>query len=454
MRILLPLILILTINCVFAQEDSIYFDEVNYEYVPGEHSYYDIEERLKVIENEVPLNYNVNVHAFVNYFTNKQRGFIKNILTKKDFYFPVFEKYLAQYGLPDELKYLSIIESGLNPRAVSSARAVGLWQFMSYTGKGYGLHQDIWIDERMDFEMATEAACKYLKQLYSMFNDWELAIAAYNTGPGNVRKAMRRTGKDTFWEIYPSLHRETRAYLPQFVAVMYTLNYLEEHNFVPVDPKYMMEYDTVMLNKYVHLPTLASLLNLCDEDLLDINTGLRYDAFPDLNHSYPLRLPMQVMDEFQQNRVALLDSAGSVDKSKVVAMARNIPGSTYGKDKIVYRVRSGDVLGKIASRYNVKTSDLKAWNNLSGDMIRIGQKLDIYLKPGAYKPSTKQPTPTTPKKEPEIIVADGSKLYTVQPGDTLWEISKKFNGLSIERIKELNNLTSDAIKPGQKLKVE
>ncbi|MDH5380425.1 MAG: LysM peptidoglycan-binding domain-containing protein [Cyclobacteriaceae bacterium] len=448
--------LIIPISVLFAQEKDetpFQYDSIFYEYIPAEDNYDLIKDQLSCIENEIPLNYNNSVHAFVNHFSVKSRGFIKKILTRKDFYFPVFEKYLALYNLPDELKYLSIIESGLNPRAVSSARAVGLWQFMPYTGKSFGLHQDAYIDERMDFERATEAACKYLKQLHGMFGDWELAIAAYNTGPGNVRKAMRRSGKDKFWEIYPYLHRETRAYLPQFVAVMYVMNYLEEYNFVSTDKKYYVSYDTVMLNNYVHIPTLAKYLNLCEDDILNLNTGLRYNIFPDTKIMYPLRLPSQSIAMFQENRDWIVDSASIVEKDKMVAMAGNLSSSTYGRDKVVYRVQSGDVLGKIATRYHVKVSDLRAWNNLSGDMIRVGQRLDIWLKPGAYKPKTAVASAKPTVKAPQVTTENGDKLYIVQPGDTLWEISKKFQGLTIEKIKQLNSLNTDEIKPGQKLKI-
>ena len=434
------------------EQDTVIADP-DIEYIPADDNYDFIEDRLSCLEQTIPLNYNTRVHSFVNHFITKDRSFAEKIIRRKEFFFPVFEKYLAQYQLPDELKYLSIIESGLNPRAVSSARAVGLWQFMSYTGRSFGLHQDSYIDERMDFEKATEAACKYLSQLYGMFGDWELAIAAYNTGPGNVRKAMRRSGKKTFWEIYPYLHRETRAYVPQFVAIIYVLNYLEEYHFTEQPVDYFIEYDTIMIKQYTHIPTLAGLMNLCPEEIQDINTFLKFNAFPDLQKAYPLRIPSYATSTLMENREALLDSASKVDKAKVKLLAGNARGSTYGKDKIVYRVRSGDVLGKIAIRYKVRVSDLREWNNLRGDMIRVGQRLDIWLKPGAYKPKQTTTVVTKAPKEPVTEPITDGKTYIVQPGDTLWDISKKFNGLSIERIKTLNGLTSDRIKPGQKLKI-
>ncbi len=428
--------------------------QVEFDYYPSDDSYEFIGDRLSCLENDIPLNYNNNVHSFINHFTSRDRDFTKKIIRRKEFYFPIFERYLDEYGLPDELKYLSIIESGLNPRAVSRARAVGLWQFMAYTGMSYGLHRDSYIDERMDFERSTEAACKYLASLYRMFGDWELALAAYNSGPGNVRKAIRRSGKRKFWEIYRYLPRETRGYVPQFVAVIYVMNYLEEYGFTEKPEQYFVEYDTVMLKSYAHLPTLASLMNLCPEDIQDLNTGLKFNAFPDTDKSYPLRLPSYAMEEFQSKRDYLLDSSSKVDKSKVKLLAGSNGGSTYGKDKIVYRVRSGDVLGTIASRYRVRVSDIKYWNNLRGDMIRVGQRLDIWIKPGAYKPKVASSQVVKKQPAPPIILPPGkSTTYIVQPGDTLWDISKKFKGLSIDRIKSINGLSTDRIKPGQKLKI-
>ncbi|MDH5602495.1 MAG: LysM peptidoglycan-binding domain-containing protein [Cyclobacteriaceae bacterium] len=431
--------------------------DLDYEYVPSEDDYEWIADNLSCLEKDVPLGFNDKVYAFIKHFTTKDRDFIKRVLKRKELYFPVFEKTFEEHQLPDELKYLSIIESALNTTASSRVRAVGLWQFMSYTGRSFKLHQDDYIDERMDFERATDAAASYLGQLHDMFGDWELALASYNTGPGNVRKAMNRSGKDTFWEIYPYLHRETRAYLPQYVAVVYIMNNLEEFNFlIPAEEKqYMIEYDTIMVTDYTHLATLANQLNLCPEELELINPGLKWKAFPESKKLYPIRIPVQSMDLLRDNRMAILDSAGMVDKEKIIKLAGSAAGSTYGKDKIVYRVRSGDVLGKIASRHHVSVADLKRWNNLHGDMIRVGQRLDIWTKPGQYVASKNTPAPVVHKVAPPTVTTDpdGIKTYIVQPGDTLWDISKKFNGMSIEKIKQLNGLSSDNIKPGQKLKI-
>ena len=445
-----PLALILLFSsCILAGhsqdnlQDSIFIPVSSYEFIPGEAYFELIQDRIKCIEKTIPLEYNTRVHAFVNYFTIKDREYTKSVLRKKDVYFPLFEKYLAKYGLPDELKYLSIVESGLNPEARSRVGAMGLWQVMPSTGRSFGLHYDRYIDERVDPEKSTEAACKFLNQLYNMFGDWELAIAAYNTGPGNVRKAIRRSGyKKTFWEIYPYLYRETRSYLPQFTAIIYTLNYAEEHKFFVEDLEYAIDTDTVLVSDYVHLETLGHQLNLCKEDLAKINPSLRKGVVPANKSAYAIKLPTQVIVDFKMRRKFILDSASKVGKKEIEHLARSAPGSTYGKTKLTYRVRSGDVLGTIAQRYRVKVSDLRKWNNIRSNLIKVGQRLTVWQKPGYIAKNT---APVIQK------LPDGSKTYMVQPGDTLWDISRKFQDLSIDKIKNLNELESNKIKPGQRL---
>ena len=426
--------------------ENIFYPVSDLEYIPADADHELYADRLTCLENEIPLNYHDRVHAFINYFAVKDRDYTRMILKRKEVYFPLFEKYLAKYGLPDELKYLSIIESGLNPKAVSAARAVGLWQFMSTTGRYFGLYQDWYTDDRMDPEKSTEAACKYLKQLYGMFGDWELAISAYNTGPGNVRKAIRRSGyKKTFWEIYPYLHRETRSYLPQFVAMIYVINYAEEHNLYVEDPDFAHELDTLMVKKYVNLESLATQLNLCVDDLKADNPSLRYPMVPDNTKGFPLLITPSAKEQLLAAEYSVLDSAGKVGREEMEKLAQNTPGSTYGREKITYKVRSGDVLGKIAQRYHVRVSDIRKWNNLRSNTIRIGQRLTLYVNGSGSAPVARSSTPVIRTK------SDGSKTYVVQPGDTLWDISRKISGTSIEQLKELNSLSSNNIKPGQEL---
>lgn len=416
-----------------------------FEYIPGDDHPDLIRDRLKCLQTSMPLHYNDKIHAFINYFTVRDREYTRMVMRRKDLYFPIFEKYLAKYNLPDELKYLSIIESGLNPRAVSRARAVGLWQFMSGTGRYYGLSNDWYIDHRMDPERSTEAACRYLRDLYNMFKDWELALAAYNTGPGNVKRAIRHSGyKRTFWEIYNHLPRETRSYVPQFVAITYTMNYLEEHNFFDEGAEMLVKYDTVLVDKFLHFETFAALTNTCVEDLQKLNPSILRNAVPASAKSFCLYVPASAKEVLLTDRKNILDSSSRVGRQQVEALARTTEGTTYGRDRIVYKVKSGDVLGSISARYGVRVADIKKWNNLRSNTIRVGQRLNIWLKPG-------KATTVAQSKPVAVQQIPGSKTYTVQPGDTLWNISRKFEGLTIEKLKSLNNLNDNKIRPGQKL---
>lgn len=419
----------------------------NLEYIPGDDDPAVFRDRLSCLQQNIPLVYNDKIHAFINYFTIRDREYTRLMMRRKNLYFPIFEKYLARYNLPDELKYLAIIESGLNPRAVSRVRAVGLWQFMSATGKYYGLDNDWYVDERMDPEKSTDAACRYLRDLYRMFGDWELALAAYNTGPGNVRKAIRRSGyKKSFWDIYPNLPRETRSYVPQFVAIIYTMNHLEEHNFFDEGEEILVRSDTLAVKKFLNFETLAALTGSCLEDLQKLNPSIQRNAIPENGQSHVIRIPVTAKEKMVENRVAILDSASRVGKKELELLAKAMQGSTYGRERVVYKVRSGDVLGSIALRHKVRVADIKKWNNLRSDVIRSGQRLNIWVNG-----STTSSTAVAAAKPVTATDLNGRKTYTVQPGDTLWDISRKFNGLTIEKIKTLNKLSNSKIQPGQKL---
>ena len=442
MKKILTIALIITGLVANGQET----DMVDTEYFTADFTYDQVADRLSCIEQSIPLTFNERVYAFINYFVVKNRPYMKDVMAKSTFYFPLMEEKLAKYNLPLELKYLSIVESGLNPQAISRAGAGGLWQFMPYTGRSYGLHQDWYIDERFDPEQATEAACRYLSMLYNMFGDWELALAAYNSGPGNVRKAIRRSGyKKDFWEVYRYLPRETRSYVPQFVAVLYAFEYAEEHNFYIQDNIYRMSSDTVMVSGYLNLKSVAEQLDICYEDIRSLNPNLKRYAIKTNDRPYRVNMPAEIIDTFRANRENIIATAQD-GQQDLEYMARNSVGSTFGRDKVIYTVRSGDVLGTIAQRYKVGVSDIRKWNGLSGNLIRVGQRLNIWVYPG-----TQPVTASVKKVNPVILDYSGRKVYTVQPGDTLWDIANKYEGLNIDKIKKLNKLKSNKIMPGQKL---
>lgn len=446
-RVLLAVVGIITFS-ICKSQDVVY----SYDHIPDA-TYEQIEDRLSCIEGEIALNFNDKVKAFVDYFTVRDREYTKQVLAKVRLFFPLFEETLEKYNLPEELKYLSIVESGLNPNAISRASAVGLWQFVSSTGRMYGLQSDWYLDDRMDPHASTDAAARHLEDLYEMFDDWELALAAYNCGPGNVRKAIRRSGyKKHFWEIYPYLPRETRSYVPQFVAIAYTVNYAAEHNLLPEYEHLLPEYDTILVSQYFHLETFANQLNLCMEDLLALNPGIKRGAIPEGQKKFVLKVPTDLKEEIVANRTYLYDTAGKVGKEHLDYLARNTPGSTYGRERRIHSVRSGEVLGTIARDYNVRVSDIREWNNINGNLIRSGQRLNIWVLP-TYSSSTKDlyTQSARPHETIQPAIVPGQSTYQVQPGDTLWEIAKSLNGVSIEKLKALNNLKSNTIQPGQRL---
>lgn len=424
-----------------------------FEYIP-DFTYDQVDQRIKEMETSMPFELNERIFAFINYFAVRNRDYTKMVLQRKDIYFPMFEEALAAHDMPDDVKFLAIIESGLNPKAKSRVGAMGLWQFMPATGRMYNMHTNMDIDDRMDPEMSTEAAAKYLKSLYRMFNDWEVALAAYNCGPGNVRKAIRRSGgKTKFWDIYNYLPRETRSYIPQFQAMMYLIRHAEEHNFVLEEPTYPIAYEKINFNQELDLEELANLTGLCVEDLDHLNPSIQHRLIPVSHKHMAVRIPKNKVDYIVENKdhfasAIKLTSERAVDlrlasnqtANRAVAKA-NAEVSTGERTRVIYKVKSGDVLGKIAQNHGTTVTNLKAWNNLSSNNIRIGQTLYIYTQNGSFDKSIAQ----------NNSITENPKVYTVQPGDSLWLISRKLNGVTVDQIKRLNNLNNNQIKPGQKL---
>jgi membrane-bound lytic murein transglycosylase D len=405
-------------------------------------------DRLQCIESTIPMTYNKAVGGFIHFFTVRKRNYSQTMLERKNYYFPIFEEYLAKYGLPDELKYLSIVESGLNPRAVSRSGAVGLWQFMPGTGYDFRLQQNSYIDERMDPHKATDAACRYLRYLYSLFGDWHLALAAYNCGPGNVRKAQLRSGKYKFWDIYSHLPAETRSYVPQFVAATYTMNYAKEHNlFADADSTLNhIPHDTVWVEHFVHLDSLADYLDVPDQHLKQLNPSFRKYATPH-NERHCLKLPTHKISDFISMKETLEAKAQlhwPTFKQKM------FPSFSYDNSarKLFYTVGKKDNVAKIASRFGVKVSDIRLWNVLRGGKVRTGQMLVIWKKSNKHKSLFVK---NVRFKNGKKRVYYSRRFYKVQPGDTLFNISQKHDGVSVSDIIRLNQLKGGAIKPGQKL---
>ena len=417
----------------------------HYEYVP-DFTYEEVSARIEKMDLEMDFELNNEVYSYIQYFTVRNRDWIKMVLARKEQYFPMYAETMKTQGMPVEIQHLSIIESGLDPKIKSRVGAMGLWQFMPATGREYGMQVNVHVDERMDPEKSTLAAAKYLKALYKMFGDWEVALAAYNCGPGNVRKAIRRSGgKTTFWGIYDYLPKETRNYVPQFQAMLYILNHLEEHNLRLEEPSYPLEYEHVNFDRAFNLERLASLSGICLNDLEKLNPSINQGQVPESNRSMSIRIPKNKAFFIKENLAWLGDSLG---KSTPVLLANSNQGtgtntSTQSTNsRISYKVKTGDVLSKIASQHGVSLDKLKEWNKLKSTVIHTGQILYIYPKG--------QPSTTASSSRTLAQNTSNSKTYTVKPGDSLWNISQK-HSLSIEEIKRLNNLNSTTIKPGQRL---
>ena len=418
----------------------------HYEYIP-DFTYEEVAERIEKMESEMDFELNDRVFSFIQYFTVRNREYMKMVLARKEQYFPMYEETMKDYGMPVEIQHLSIIESGLDPKIKSHMGAMGLWQFMPATGREYGMEVNPDIDDRMDPEKSTKAAAKYLKALYKMFGNWEVALAAYNCGPGNVRKAIRHSGgKNTFWGIYDYLPKETRSYVPQFQAMLYILNHLEEHNLHLEEPSYPMEYEQLNFDKTFQLKTLASLTEVCLKDLEKLNPSIKQGRIPESHRSMSIRIPKSKAFFIKENLAWISDSLSKAAPI-LVASTSQVETATKGSSpqqstsRIAYKVKSGDAIGTIASRHGVTLTQLKQWNNLSSNLIKEGQILIIHSNSNRSSSETIALNSDNPTS---------SKTYTVRPGDSLWMISQK-HSLSIEQIKRLNNLNTTQIKPGQRL---
>lgn len=339
--------------------------------------------RLKSLPYIIEMPYNNIVRGFIDMYVRRRPKQVARLLRLSEYYFPLFEEALCKYNLPDELKYLPVIESGLNASAHSHMGAAGLWQFMPRTGKNCGLEVNSLVDERLDPIKATDAACRFLNSLYAIYGDWNLVIASYNCGPGNVNKAIHRSGgKRDFWDIYPYLPRETRSYLPIFIAANYAMNFATQHNICPAQADYAMATDTILTNKRLHLLQVAEITGAKIEELRRLNPQYKMDILPG-GKTYALCLPQEITSAFIQHEDTIyLHRADTLINSRraVIDMAQKtaIDGSYSVNGITYYKVKSGDTLGAIAKKYHCSVKQLQRWNNLGNSTnIRINQKLKI-----------------------------------------------------------------------------
>ena len=381
--------------------------------------------RLKVLNRKSPmdLRYNEKVKPFIINYIGANKKLISKMKGLSPFYFNLFEEMLDKYNLPLELKYLPIVESALNPRAKSKSGAAGLWQFMYLTGKEYNLNVTSYIDERQDPIKSTEAACLYLSKLYEMFGDWNLVLAAYNGGPGYIQRKITATEKHDFWELQEHLRKETRNYIPTFIAVNYAMNYAEKHEIETIFPEInLSSIDTIVLKKQVDYKALKEVLCVNDETFQYLNPSYKKAVYPE---GGIIRIPLDKVTDFLLNEEANYNFIEMVASKEIL----------IDEERIIYNVKKGDYLGKIAQENKIRVFQIREWNNLKSSKLDIGDKLVLFVKKDNY--------------QKRIIT--GSQEYIIKKGDTLWGITQKLEGVSISDLKELNKLDDNNLTPGKKI---
>ena len=423
--------------------------------------------RLHDLHMVVPMTYNSEVRAYIKAYVRIMSRRLDAMLSLSQYYFPMFEETLDRYHVPEELKYLTIVESALNPQATSRAGAAGLWQFMYSTGKLYDLEVNSLVDERRDPYKSTVAAARFLRRLYDMYGDWQLAMAAYNCGPGNVNKAIARSGgKSTFWEIYPYLPRETRGYIPKYIGATYVMNYYHEHGLTAGRYELPLRIDTINLKHDVHFAVVEKFTSIPREQLRQLNPQFRTDVVPASSRLYAIALPSDKMSLFLKYEDTIYhESKDTIGKNAVVP----ISAGTI----IYHKVKKGETFASIARKYGVSVSNLRRWNGKGRhSTLKVGTRLKIHL-PGQTaqqketNPSTRDTaavaqvdaidTATTAvrpeSKTKKTVAASHPKYHVVKRGDNLSAIAKRY-GVTVARLKKMNNMKSDVIRIGQRLKVE
>lgn len=334
-------------------------------------------DRLKRIPAIIEMPYNSVIREFIDMYANRLRTKVAFMLSANNFYMPIIEEALDLYNLPLELKYLPIIESALNPMATSRQGAVGLWQFMLPTAKIYGLKQTSWIDERRDPLKSTRAAARYLKDLYDIYHDWNLVLAAYNCGPGTINKAIHRAGGEKdFWKLYNFLPKETRGYVPAFVAANYIMTYYCEHNIKPMEMRMPESTDTIHVNRPLHLQQVSAVCNISMDQLRALNPEYKKDVIPGNEEPYALRLPANMVSTFIDKEDSIFNYKSDVylNRRTFVSVSGAPKSSTQAK---YHKVRSGDTLGGIAAKYHTSVSKIRQLNGIKGNNIRVGRSIRV-----------------------------------------------------------------------------
>lgn len=398
--------------------------------------------RLSEMETSIDMPYNQVVRNCIDRYMRNHNNALGAMLGRSILYMPIFEQALEEAGLPLELKYLSVVESALRPGATSRVGAAGLWQFMPATGRMYNLHISTLVDERRDPYKSSVAAAQYLKDLYEMFGDWHLALAAYNCGPGRIARAINSTGKKDFWDIYYTLPSETRMYVPLFIAANYAMTYYREHNVEPILPVKPLTTDTVMIHHKLYFEHIATVMNIDIEALKELNPQYRCDIIPGSDTKpYSLTLPSQQAFVYS----LMQDSILAFAKKDLEAKGITEDEISAEPTPVYHKVRSGETLSTIARKYSTTVKNIKRWTGIKSDKLRIGQRLIVGWSNGVppAKSSNKKATSTSDTK---------ATYHKVRKGETLSTIARK-HGTTVQKIKKANNIKGDNIQVGQRLSI-
>ena len=424
--------------------------------------------RLQEMDEKSPfhIEYNQGLENIIKSFLKNRKRSFERLMAVSEFYFPLFEEAFDKQNVPLEIKYLAVVESALNPKAVSRVGATGLWQFMYQTGKQYGLKIDSYVDERSDPLKATEAAAQYMKNMYAIFGDWDLVLASYNSGPGNVAKAIRRSGgQQNYWNIRKNLPKETQGYLPAFLATMYIYEYHKEHGIKPEKaPIKQFATDTVMIKRQMSFKQISELIDIPVAQLQILNPSYKLNVVPAYNdQTHFLRLPQDKMAVFTSNEskiYAYVDREANL-RERPFQIVRPIVTqdsvNTFqrlAQAKVrYYRVKRGDNLSTIAQKYDVAVDDLKKWNNIRGNKVAYGKNLKINGVEADQK-STAVAKVEIDKKgiQKDSLATPTNSIYVVQKGDNLSNIAKKFN-VTVAELQDWNKLTTKSISLGASLQV-